>query len=176
MVQVGRTGVLTPKVIVEPVRLAGTTVTNATLHNQDFIDEKDIRIGDTVVLQKAGEIIPRERALQGRFLEAYYFSPLPGPVEHPHLWTCPAGTWAVYYYQGGYDELPVAYALFLGTTVISTLAYRVIPLSMGPILDATGYIYVTIFGIAVFRERMSARKFGALAVILLGIVVYSMGV
>ncbi len=69
-----------------------------------------------------------------------------------------------------------AYALFLGTTVISTLAYRVIPLSMGPILDATGYIYVTIFGIAVFRERMSARKFGALAVILLGIVVYSMGV
>ncbi len=58
VVQVGRTGVLTPKVIVQPVRLAGTTVTNATLHNQDFIDEKDIRIGDTVVLQKAGEIIP----------------------------------------------------------------------------------------------------------------------
>ncbi len=58
VVQVGRTGVLTPKVVVEPVRLAGTTVTNATLHNQDFIDEKDIRIGDTVVLQKAGEIIP----------------------------------------------------------------------------------------------------------------------
>lgn len=58
VVQVGRTGVLTPKVIVRPVRLAGTTVTNATLHNQDFIDEKDIRIGDTVVLQKAGEIIP----------------------------------------------------------------------------------------------------------------------
>ena len=58
VVQVGRTGVLTPKVVVRPVRLAGTTVTNATLHNQDFIDEKDIRIGDTVVLQKAGEIIP----------------------------------------------------------------------------------------------------------------------
>lgn len=58
VVQVGRTGVLTPKVVVEPVRLAGTTVTNATLHNQDFIDEKDIRVGDTVVLQKAGEIIP----------------------------------------------------------------------------------------------------------------------
>lgn len=58
VVQVGRTGVLTPKVVVEPVRLAGTTVTNATLHNQDFIDEKDIRIGDTVILQKAGEIIP----------------------------------------------------------------------------------------------------------------------
>ena len=58
VVQVGRTGVLTPKVVVELVRLAGTTVTNATLHNQDFIEEKDIRVGDTVVLQKAGEIIP----------------------------------------------------------------------------------------------------------------------
>jgi len=58
VVQVGRTGVLTPKVVLEPVRLAGTTVTNATLHNQDFIDSKDIRIGDTVLVQKAGEIIP----------------------------------------------------------------------------------------------------------------------
>ena len=57
-VQVGRTGVLTPKAVVEPVRLAGTTVTNATLHNQDFITEKDIRIGDTVRIRKAGEIIP----------------------------------------------------------------------------------------------------------------------
>ena len=56
--QVGRTGVLTPKAVLEPVRLAGTTVTNATLHNQDYITEKDIRIGDTVVVQKAGEIIP----------------------------------------------------------------------------------------------------------------------
>ena len=58
VVQVGRTGVLTPKAVVAPVRLAGTTVTNATLHNQNFITEKDIRIGDTVVVQKAGEIIP----------------------------------------------------------------------------------------------------------------------
>ncbi len=58
VVQVGRTGVLTPKAVLEPVRLAGTTVTNATLHNQDFITEKDIRIGDTVIVQKAGEIIP----------------------------------------------------------------------------------------------------------------------
>jgi len=58
VVQVGRTGVLTPKAILAPVRLAGTTVTNATLHNQDFIAEKDIRIGDTVMVRKAGEIIP----------------------------------------------------------------------------------------------------------------------
>ena len=58
IVQVGRTGVLTPKAVVAPVRLAGTTVTNANLHNQDFISEKDIRIGDTVLIRKAGEIIP----------------------------------------------------------------------------------------------------------------------
>ncbi len=58
VIQVGRTGVLTPKAVLEPVRLAGTTVTNATLHNQDFISEKDIRIGDTVMVRKAGEIIP----------------------------------------------------------------------------------------------------------------------
>lgn len=57
-VQVGRTGVLTPKAQLTPVRLAGTTVTSATLHNQNYIAEKDIRIGDTVVVQKAGEIIP----------------------------------------------------------------------------------------------------------------------
>ena len=58
VVQVGRTGVLTPKAVVRPVRLAGTTVTNATLHNQDFITQRDIRIGDTVRIRKAGEIIP----------------------------------------------------------------------------------------------------------------------
>ena len=58
VIQVGRTGVLTPKAVVRPVRLAGTTVTNATLHNQDFITERDIRIGDTVHIRKAGEIIP----------------------------------------------------------------------------------------------------------------------
>ena len=58
IVQVGRTGVLTPKAVVKAVRLAGTTVTNATLHNQDFISQRDIRIGDTVMIRKAGEIIP----------------------------------------------------------------------------------------------------------------------
>lgn len=58
VVQVGRTGVLTPKAVVSSVYLAGTTVTNATLHNQDFISQRDIRIGDTVKIRKAGEIIP----------------------------------------------------------------------------------------------------------------------
>ncbi len=57
-VQVGRTGVLTPNAEFDPIRLAGTTVSRATLHNMDFIRDKDIKIGDTIVVQKAGEIIP----------------------------------------------------------------------------------------------------------------------
>lgn len=57
-VNVGRTGVLTPTGVFEPVTLAGTTVSRATLHNQDFITEKDVRVGSRVVLRKAGEIIP----------------------------------------------------------------------------------------------------------------------
>ncbi len=57
-IQVGRTGVLTPNAVLEPVKLAGTTVSRATLHNIDIIKERDIRIGDTVIVQKAGDIIP----------------------------------------------------------------------------------------------------------------------
>lgn len=57
-VNVGRTGVLTPNAVLEPVRLAGTTVSRATLHNMDYINDKNILIGDTVIVQKAGEIIP----------------------------------------------------------------------------------------------------------------------
>jgi len=58
VIQVGRTGVLTPNAIFEPVRLAGTSVSRATLHNMDFIAEKQIKIGDTINVRKAGEIIP----------------------------------------------------------------------------------------------------------------------
>jgi DNA ligase (NAD+) len=58
ILRVGRTGVLTPTAILEPVQLAGTTVTKATLHNEDLIKEKDVRIGDTVLAHKAGDIIP----------------------------------------------------------------------------------------------------------------------
>ena len=57
-IQVGRTGVLTPIANLEPVRLAGSTVSRATLHNESYINEKDIRVGDKVVIRKAGEIIP----------------------------------------------------------------------------------------------------------------------
>lgn len=57
-VRVGRTGALTPTAVLRPVRLAGSTVSRATLHNADYIEEKDIRIGDTVIVHKAGEVIP----------------------------------------------------------------------------------------------------------------------
>ncbi|MCQ4023294.1 MULTISPECIES: NAD-dependent DNA ligase LigA [unclassified Ruminococcus] len=63
-INVGRTGALTPTGIFEPITLAGTTVSRAVLHNEDFIKEKDIRIGDTVILRKAGEIIPEVVALK----------------------------------------------------------------------------------------------------------------
>ena len=63
-INVGRTGVLTPTGVFAPVSLAGTTVSRATLHNQDFIDEKGICVGDTVILRKAGEIIPEVVAVK----------------------------------------------------------------------------------------------------------------
>lgn len=82
IVQVGRTGVLTPKAVIDPVRLAGTTVTNATLHNQDFIDKLDLRLGDTVLVQKAGEIIPEVLSVN--------LSKRPEGTERYHMpLTCP---------------------------------------------------------------------------------------
>ena len=83
VIQVGRTGVLTPKAVVAPVHLAGTTVAAATLHNQDFISQKDIRIGDTVKIRKAGEIIPEilEVVAEKRPKDtAPYFLPLRCPI------------------------------------------------------------------------------------------------
>ena len=68
-----------------------------------------------------------------------------------------------------------AYALFVGATLLSVLSYQGIPLSMGPVLDATGYLWVTLFGVTVFHERMSGVKFVALALIVCGIVVYALG-
>lgn len=62
-IAVGRTGVLTPTAVLEPVHLAGTTVSRATLHNQDFINEKGIAIGDIVTVRKAGDIIPEVRCV-----------------------------------------------------------------------------------------------------------------
>lgn len=58
VIQVGRTGVLTPNAVLEPIQIAGSTVSRATLHNRNFISELDIRIGDRVIVQKAGDIIP----------------------------------------------------------------------------------------------------------------------
>lgn len=66
-----------------------------------------------------------------------------------------------------------AYMLFVGTTILSILAYRGIPLSMGPVLEATSYMYVTFFGVTIFKEKINRKKFIALLLIIMGIVVYS---
>lgn len=68
-----------------------------------------------------------------------------------------------------------AYLLFVGATLLSVLSYRVIPLSMGPMLDATGYLWVTLFGVTIFHERLGARRVVALALILTGIAIYALG-
>ena len=66
-----------------------------------------------------------------------------------------------------------AYAMFVGTTFLSIIAYRGIPLSMGPILEATSYIYVTVFGVNIFHERLNKKKITALFFIVGGIIIYS---
>lgn len=70
----------------------------------------------------------------------------------------------------------VAYALFVGTTLLSIVAYRGIPLSLGPVLESTGYVWVTLFGVLIFKERMTWRKLLALALIMGGIAIYALGV
>lgn len=69
----------------------------------------------------------------------------------------------------------IAYILFFGTTFLSILAYKGIPLSMGPIIEATSYIYVTFFGVKIFHEKMNRKKYLALGLIILGIIIYSVG-
>ena len=68
----------------------------------------------------------------------------------------------------------IAYIIFFGATFLSIYAYKVVPLSMGPILEATGYIYVTAFGAAIFKEKIGGKKLLALALIIGGIVVYAL--
>ncbi|HJB26586.1 MAG TPA: NAD-dependent DNA ligase LigA [Firmicutes bacterium] len=80
-VKVGRTGVLTPTAVFEPIELAGTTVSRAVLHNEDFIREKDIRIGDTILVRKAGDIIPEVLGVVSHAQDS-------APYEMPHR--CPS--------------------------------------------------------------------------------------
>ena len=67
-----------------------------------------------------------------------------------------------------------AYILFVGTTFISIIAYKGIPLSMGPILESTSYLYVTIFGVTIFKEKLNKNRIIALVFILFGIIIYSL--
>lgn len=70
-------------------------------------------------------------------------------------------------------QVIIAYAMFFGATLLSILAYKEIPLSMGPVLEATSYIYVTIFGVKIFHERINRKKIVALVLIISGIIIYS---
>lgn len=67
----------------------------------------------------------------------------------------------------------IAYTIFVLTTLLSILAYKGIPLSMGPVLEATSYIYVTIFGVKIFGEKITKKKIIALIMIIAGIMIYS---
>lgn len=77
-----------------------------------------------------------------------------------------------------YLNFPVifAYTLFVATTLMCIIAYRVVPLSFGPVLESTSYLYVTVFGVVVFKEKITKKKIAALVLILVGIAVYAMGV
>ena len=68
----------------------------------------------------------------------------------------------------------IAYTIFVGTTFLSIYAYKGIPLSMGPVLEATSYIYVTVFGATIFKEKLNRHKLIGLALIVSGIIVYSL--
>ena len=72
------------------------------------------------------------------------------------------------------SKVMFAYILFVGTTFLSIFAYKVVPLSMGPVLEATSYIWITIFGVLIFKERITKIRFLALILILCGIAVFSL--
>ena len=66
-----------------------------------------------------------------------------------------------------------AYGLFVGTTLLCILAYKVVPLSMGPVLEATSYIWITLFGVYIFKEKITKNRIIALILIVLGIAIFS---
>jgi len=85
---------------------------------------------------------------------------------------------AMKHYDGFWQEylnptVIFAYILFFGATLVDVFAYKVIPLSLGPVLEATSYIYVTAFGAVIFHEKINRKKIIALGIIILGIVVYA---
>lgn len=69
----------------------------------------------------------------------------------------------------------VAYAVFFGTTLLSVLAYRGMPVSLGPVLETTAYLYVTLFGVTIFKEKLNGKKLLALGLIVAGILIYAGG-
>lgn len=72
-------------------------------------------------------------------------------------------------------QVILAYSLFVISTFVNIYSYKVVPLSMGPILEATSYIYITIFGITIFKEKITRMRMFALSLILIGIIIFSLG-
>ena len=68
----------------------------------------------------------------------------------------------------------LGYGLFVGCTLLTMLAYKGVPLNVGPVLEATGYLYVTIFGVTIFHEKMNPKKIAALVMIVVGIIIYAL--
>lgn len=68
-----------------------------------------------------------------------------------------------------------AYTIFVAATLLTIISYKVVPLSLGPILEATSYIYITVFGVVIFKEKMNKKKLCALGLIIVGICVYASG-
>ena len=68
-----------------------------------------------------------------------------------------------------------AYAIFFGTTLLGVLAYKGMPVSLGPVLETTAYFYITVFGVVIFKEKLNGKKILALCMIIVGIVVYALG-